>query len=87
MISANQLSVFGAAANLCKEPSEDPESSEKPEASDHLETMDVPPGPSLVGTHTNAQQRCNLVQDHEQKFKQLSDDQKLSKLCSLVERG
>ena len=50
--SANQLSVYGALADLCKEPSEDPESSVKLEASDHLETMEIPAGP-----HTNEQQR------------------------------
>ena len=50
IISANELSVYGAVANLCKELSADSESSEKPEASDHLETMEIP-----AGTHTNEQ--------------------------------
>ena len=86
-ISANQLSVHGAVADLCKELSEDSERSVKLEASDHLETMEIP-----VGLHTNAQQHGNLVQDYERRFEQLSDDQKLSKLCSdaglrIVERG
>ena len=40
IISASQLSVYGAIADLCKELSEDAESSEKLEASDHLEMME-----------------------------------------------
>ena len=38
IISANQLNVYGAIADLCKELSEDSESSGKLEALDHLET-------------------------------------------------
>ena len=87
IISANQLSVHGAMADLCKELAKDSESSGKLEAPDHLETMEIP-----VGLHTNEQQEGNLVQDYERRFEQLSDDQKLSKLCSdaglrFVERG
>ena len=77
IISASQLSVYGAIADLCKELSEDSESSEKLEASDHLETMEIP-----AGSHANEQQQGTLVQDYERRFEQLSDDQKLSKLCS-----
>ena len=54
--------------------------------------MEIPTGLSNAETHTDAQQRRNLVQEYERKFEQLSEDQKLSKLCSdarlkLVERG
>ena len=93
MISANQLSVYGAVTDLCKELSEDFRASRKPEAPDHLQTMEIPTGLSVAETQTNAQQRRNLVQkDYERKFEQLSDDQKLSKLCfvaglKLVEIG
>ena len=41
VISANQLSVNGAIADLCKELSEDFRASGKPEAPDHLETMEI----------------------------------------------
>ena len=49
-------------------------------------------GLSDAETHTHAQQRTDLVQEYERKFEQVSEDQKLSKLCSeaglrLVERG
>ena len=81
IISANQLSVFGAIADLCKELSEDSIATGKSEAPDHLET-EIPTGPSIAGHHTNEQPQGNLLQDYAHKFEQLSDDQKLSKLCS-----
>ena len=64
----------------------------KPETPDHLETMEIPSGLSAAETHTGAQQRRDLVQEYERKIEQMSEDQKLSKLCSdaslkLVERG
>ena len=77
IISANQLSVYGAIADLCKELSD----RRKPEAPDHLETMEIPSGPSVAGPHTKEQQQGNLVQDYERGFEQVSDDQELSKLC------
>ena len=82
VISANQLSVHGAVADLCNELSEDFGASGKSEAPDHLETMKIPTGPSIAETRYNAQQRGNLVQEYERKFEQVSEYQKLSKLCS-----
>ena len=54
--------------------------------------MEIPARPSAEETPTNAQQQGNLVQDYERRFEQLSDDKKLSKLCSdaglkIVEKG
>ena len=74
VISANQLSVHGAIADLCMELSE--------EAPDHLETMEILTNPSIAGSHTNEQPQGNLVQDYERTFEHLSGDQKLSKLSS-----
>ena len=82
VISANQLSVYGVTADLRKELSEDSGAPVKPEAPDHLETMEIPTGPSVGGLHTNEQQQGNLVQDYERRFEQLCGDQKLCKLCS-----
>ena len=82
VMSANQPSVYGAIADLCNESSEDLRDPEKPEAPDHLETMEIPTGPFVAETQTNAQQRGNLVQEYERKYQQLSQDQKLSKFCS-----
>ena len=70
VISANQLSVCGAVADLCIELSEDFRASGKLEASDHLETMEMLTGPSIAGTRTCAQQHGNVVQGDERKFEQ-----------------
>ena len=82
VIFANQLSVYGAIADLCKELSEDSWAPGKTEAPDHLETMEIPTDLSLAGLHTDEQQQGNMVQDYERRFEQLTDDQKLSELCS-----
>ena len=91
-ISVNQLSIYGAAADLCGEVPKRTGAPWKPAAPEHLEKIEIPTDLSNAETHTNAQQRGNLVQEYERKFEQLSDDQKLSKLCSdaglkLVEIG
>ena len=91
-ISANQLSVYGAVADLCRELSKDTTASGKPQAHDPLETMKMPIEPPTADPRTDEQRRGNLLQQYEQKFEQQSDNQKLSKLCSdgslkTVERG
>ena len=92
MISANQLRVYGATADLCNELCKDLRAPGKPAAPDHLEKMEIPTRPSVEETQTSAQQRRNLVQEYVRELEQLSEDQKLSKLCSdaglkLVETG
>ena len=78
--SANQL--CGAIANMCTEVSKDTMASGKPEEHDPLETMETPTEPPTADRRTDEQRRWNLLQEYEQQFEQLSDDQKLSKLCS-----
>ena len=50
IISANQLSAYRAIAYLCKELSEESGAPGKPEAPDHLETMEIPTGPSVAAS-------------------------------------
>ena len=57
VISANQLSVYGAVANLWTELSENFGASVKPKALDYLGTTEIPPCRSVAETHANAQQR------------------------------
>ena len=92
VISANQISINGAIADLCNEVPKGVRTPVKPAAPDHLEKTEVPTDLSTAENSTNAQQRRNLVQEYERKFEQLSEDQKLSKLCSdaglkLVKKG
>ena len=82
VISANKLSIYGAVAELCDEVPKGIRAPVKPAAPDHLEKIDIPTDLSIAENSTNAQQRWNLVQEYERKFEQLSEDQKLSKLCS-----
>ena len=92
VMSANQLSIYGAVADMCTEVSKDAMAQGKPEAHDPLETMEIPTEPPTAGPRTDEQRRRNLMQEYEQQFEQLSDAQELSKLCSkaglkTVERG
>ena len=89
---ANQLSIYGAIADLCDEVPKGVRGPGKPAEPDHLEKVEILTNLSIAENSSNAQQRRNLVQEYERKFEQLSEDQKLSKLCSdaglkLVERG
>ena len=92
VISVNQLSVYGAIADLCNELPKYLRAPVKLAATDHLEKMEIPAVLSKAEDSTNAQQRGNLVQEYERKVEQLPEDQELSKLCSgaglkLVETG
>ena len=49
-ISANQLSVYGATADLCNELPKDLRAPGKLAAPDHLETMEIPTRPSAEET-------------------------------------
>ena len=92
MIYANLLSIYGAIADLCNEVPKDLRAPGKSAAPDQLEKMEILTDLSIAENSTNAQQRRNPVQEYERKFEHLSEDQKLSKLCSdagskLVEQG
>ena len=67
---------------MCNELSPDLRALGKPEAADYLDKMDIPTGPTTAETQASEQQLGNLLHEYEQRFEQLSEDQKLSKLCS-----
>ena len=62
VISANQLSIYGAIAELCDEVPKGIRAPRKLAAPDHLEKMEFPTDLSAVENSTNAQQRRNQVQ-------------------------
>ena len=73
MISANQLSVYGAAADLRNELSEELGASEKPEAPDHLETMEIPTGfllQKLIPMHSNGEPWCKNTSENSNNCQQ-----------------
>ena len=56
IISVNQLSIYGAVADLCKESmSKDSEVAEKLAANDDLESMEILAGLPVADPHTNAE--------------------------------
>ena len=82
VLSAHQLSVYGAIADLCNELPKGLRAPGKPAAPNHLEKIDIPTDLSIAENSTGAQQRRNLVQEYKRKFEQLPEDQTLSQLCS-----
>ena len=92
IVSANQLSIYGAVADLCKTLSKDSDVAGKPAANEDLESMEIPTELPIADPHTNAELQGNLLQDCEHKFGQLPEDQKWFKLCcdaglKIVEKG
>ena len=82
VISANQLSIYGTMTDLCDEVPKRVKALGKPAAPKHLEKVEIPTVFSKTENSTNEQQWGNLRQEYERKFERLSEDQKLSKLCS-----
>ena len=81
VISVNQLSVYGAVADLCKEL--DPDSRNETE-SEICESLVIPTEISnadAISQSSTSLAQGNLLQAYERKFVELLDDQKLSKLC------
>ena len=80
IISVNQLSIYGAVADLCKELPTASEVAGKPAANEDLETMEIPTELPILDPHTNAELQWNLLRDNESKFEQLLENQKSSRL-------
>ena len=92
VISANQLSVFGATADFCNEVPKGIRAPGKLGAPAHLEKMEISTDLSVAEKSTKSVKRGNLVLEYVRKIEQLSKDHKLSKQCSdaglkLVEQG
>ena len=67
VISANQLSIFGAIAYKCDEVPKRIRAPEKPAASKHLEKVEIPTVFSKAENSTNERQWRNVRQEYEQK--------------------
>ena len=74
VISANQLSMYGAIADLSDKVPKGIRASVKLAAFYHLEKMEILTDLSVAENSTNAQQRGNLVQEYERKFEQFSEN-------------
>ena len=80
-MSANQLSINGAIADLCNEVPKDLRAAGKPAALDHLENMEIPTDLSNAENSNQSTAAGKLVQEYERKFEQVSEDKMVSKLC------
>ena len=92
VISVNQLSLYGAAAEMCEELPVGRRAPGKPVASGQLDRQEIITQPPLAELQANVERQGNLLQEYEQRFEKLSEDQKFSRLCSegglrLVEVG
>ena len=84
VIPVNQLSVYGAVADLCQELARDSRGAVKPAANVNLESMVIPTEfltANLV-SQIDAAVQGNLLREYEQKFAELLEQEKLTKLCS-----
>ena len=91
VISVDQLSLYGALADLIKELPDDQRAPRKLVALDQME-QEILIQPPVAEVHANDEGQGNLLQNNERRFEKLPKDQKLSKLCSesgltLVEVG
>ena len=60
-MSANQLSIIGAVADMCREVSKDTMASGKPEAQDPLEKMEIPTESPAADPRLDEQRRGNQL--------------------------
>ena len=79
VISVNQLSVWGTVADLCGELARDSRGTGKPAANEDLGSMVIP---TDTNSQTDADVQGNLLREYEQKFAELPEQQKLTRLCS-----
>ena len=92
VLSVDQLSIFGAVADMTEELPVGRKALEKPVASGLLDKQEILTQPALAEMQANEERQWNLLQEYEQRFEKLSEDQKISRLCSeaglrLVEVG
>ena len=91
IISVNQLSI-GAVAEKIEELPVGQKAPGKPAAPGQLDKQEILTQLPLAEMHANEERQGNLLQEYEQRFEKLSEDQKFSRLCSeaglrLVEIG
>ena len=84
VISVNQLSIYGAAADMIEELPVGQRAVEKPKARGQLDKVEILTQPPLGEMQANEERQGNLLQEYEQRFEKLSEDQKLSRLCSIA---
>ena len=82
VISVNQLSLCWAVADMIAELPVDQRAPGKPVASGRLDEQEIITEPPLAELQANEERQGNLLQEYEERIEKLSEDQKLSRLCS-----
>ena len=90
VISVNQVSLYGAVADMIEELSVGRRALGKLVASGQLDKQEILAEPAE--TQANEERQGDLLQEYEERFEKLTEDRRLSKLCSeaglrLVEIG
>ena len=80
VISVNQLSHYGTVADTTEELPFRQRAPGKPVASGQLDKQEILTQLLLAELQANEQRQGNLLQEYEQRFEKLSEDQKLSRL-------
>ena len=81
VISVNQLSLYEAVADMIEELPVGRRAPERPVASGQLDKQEIITQPLLAEVQANEERQGNMLQEYEQRFERLSEDQKLSRLC------
>ena len=81
VISVNQISLYGAVADLMKKLPDVQRAPGKLVVLDQME-QEILTHPPLAEVQVNEERQGNLLQDYQRRFEKLPEDQKLSKLCS-----
>ena len=82
VISVNQLSLYGAVADMIEKLPVGRRAPGKPAASGQLDKQEILTQPPLAELQANGERQGNLLQEYGQRFEKLSEDQMLSILCS-----
>ena len=82
VIFVNHLSIYGAVADMIEELPVGQRAVGEPKARGQLGKVEILTQHPLAQMQANEERQGNLLQEYEQRFEKLSEDQKLSKLCS-----
>ena len=81
VISVNQFSLYAAVADMIEELPVGRRAPERHVASGQLDKQEIITQPLLAEVQANEERQGNMLQEYEQRFERLSEDQKLSRLC------
>ena len=82
VISVNQLSLYGAVADMIAELPVGQRAPKKPVASGQLDKQEIITQPPLAELQANEERQGNLLQEYEERFAKFPEDPKLSRPCS-----